>query len=165
MKTILKTKMGKQINLFLRQSDLKKIQKYLLDRQFMFFADQITPNPHLFSVTELITSDSEWARFLAFENTFFNYLSLEKEGITQFRPTDHKTETITFSYYDRKDDLFRVRFYYCPYYFENQEKKFKNPDFSLQVDRFFRWLRAQFKPVPDMPTFYYNPDFAPKEWF
>jgi len=157
--------MGKQINLYLRKIDLEKVQKYLISHHFTFFADKITANPALLVVPALITNDKQWARFLALENTSFEYLIFEKEGIVQFRPTDKKADTMTFSYYDNKDELFRVRFYYCPYYFENHEKKYKNPAFGLHVERFFRWLRSQFKRVPDMPTFYYNPAFPPKEWF
>ena len=157
--------MGKQINLYLRQIDIEKVQKYLQAHRFLFFADKIMPEPNLVTVPALITNGKEWARFLAFENTNFDYLTFEKEAVVQFRPTDNKAETMTFSYYDSKDDIFRVRFYYCPYYFENHEKKYKNPEFGVHVDRFFRWLRRQYKRVPDMPTFYYNPDFAPKEWF
>ncbi len=157
--------MGKQINLYLSQADLEKVQKYLLSRRFILFADKILANPMLVMAHTLITNNTEWARFVAFEDTQFDYLTFKKEGKTQYRPTDRKAETMTFSYYDCRENIYRVRFYYCPYYFENHEKKFKNPDFGLHVERFFRWLRRTFVRVPNMPTFYQNPDFPVKEAF
>ncbi|TAD98193.1 MAG: hypothetical protein EAZ97_11195 [Bacteroidetes bacterium] len=156
--------MSKQINVYLTQEYIEKTQKYLLARNFMLIKDDLSELPQPTYLDYLLQYPLS-ATYLSFPEAILDYNEFQIDGTQKYRLKGIRAEVITFHVFGIQDDLFRVRFYYRPYYFENQEKKFKNSDFSLQVDRFFRWLRAQFKPVPDMPTFYYNPDFAPKEWF
>jgi len=155
---------SRQVNLYLTQKDIEKIQKYLATRHFLFVEDEILTEPRPLYANYLFNFPS-WVRYLAFSDTDFIYRSFRIEDQQKFRIDALKTIAAELNFFGIHDDIFRVRFYYCPYYFENHEKKYKNPAFGLHVERFFRWLRSQFKRVPDMPTFYYNPAFPPKEWF
>ncbi|TAD98191.1 MAG: hypothetical protein EAZ97_11185 [Bacteroidetes bacterium] len=157
--------MGKQINLYIQKKDIEKIQNYLLKRKFVWFQDEILLRPEPL-YTQKLFNLWETSGYLALENTYISYRSLEQTGQNKFRIDPLKSEVLSCTFFAQKEDIYHLRFYFPQHFIDKDvQKKFKNPDFSLQVDRFFRWLRAQFKPVPDMPTFYYNPDFAPKEWF
>ena len=105
------------------------------------------------------------ADYICFPETELDYLHFVAEGVQKYRIQGIRAEVMSFDLLGMDDEFFRVRFYYCPYYFENHEKKYKNPEFGLHVDRFFRWLRRQYKRVPDIPIFYYDPASPPKEWF
>jgi len=155
---------SRQVNVYLTQSDIQKVQKYLADRHFLFVEDEILESPTPAYVDYLLAYP-QTADYFCFPEVKLDYLQFVSEGIQKYRIKGIRTEVVNFDMLGRYDELFRVRFYYCPYYFENHEKKYKNPAFGLHVERFFRWLRSQFKRVPDMPTFYYNPAFPPKEWF
>jgi hypothetical protein len=157
-------KQSRQVNLYLTQEDIRKIQTYLATRKFLFVEDEILSAPQPIYLDYLFNFP-HYARYLAFRDSDFMYRSFHVENQQKFRINALNTMAVEMNILGNKDDIFRVRFYYCPYYFENHEKKFKNPEFGVHVARFFRWLRRQYKRVPDMPTFYYNPDFAPKGWF
>ena len=161
MKPILQSR---QVNLYLTQENIEQIQAYLIARNFVFIRDEIRQEPTLAYMDYLFRFPS-MARYVAFADSALAYMVLEADGQKKYRVEGEDSAVLSFNWLGKKEDIFRVRFYYCPYYFENHEKKYKNPEFGVHVDRFFRWLRRQFKRVPDMPTFYYNPDFPPKEWF
>ncbi len=164
MKTIRLMQQSRQVNLYLTQEDIGKIQTYLATRNFLFVEDEILSVPQPIYLDYLFNFPY-WARYLAFPDSAFMYRSFQSENEQKFRIDALKTIAVEMNVFGSKDDIFRVRFYYCPYYFENHEKKYKNPEFGLHVDRFFRWLRRQYTRVPDMPTFYYDPASPPKEWF
>ncbi len=165
MRNIFWTNMGKQINLYIAQKDIEKIQKYLRERNFVLLKDQLSLRPEPLYAQNLLTI-WESTGYVTFKTAHIAYQSFEQEGQQKFRIDSLKSEIMTCTFFDKKKEIYRMRFYY-PNNFMNivDEKKHKNPEFGLCVDRFFRWLRRQYKSVPDMPTFYYNPVFPPKEWF
>jgi len=164
MKNMKLMQMSRQVNLYLTQENIEQIQNYLTERNFVFIRDEIRNEPTL-AYMDYLFRFPNMTRYVAFADSQLDYMVWETKGQKKFRVQAEQAAVLSFNWLGKKDDFFRVRFYYCPYYFENHEKKFKNTEFGLHVERFFRWLRRQFKPVPDMPTFYYNPDFVPTEWF
>ncbi len=156
--------MSRQVNLYLTQDDIEKIQKYLRDRNFIFLGDEILEVPKPIYANYLFQYP-QMADYVCFSNVELDYRQFFLKGMLKFRIRGMSAELIDFSFLGEKEGIYRVRFYYCPYYFENHEKKFKNPEFGLHVERFFRWLRRTFVRVPNMPTFYQNPNFPVKEAF
>ena len=155
--------MSKQVNLYLQKNDVEKIQNYLLEKKFVFIKDKISEKSSSITTLQLIESDSEWARHLVLTESQIQYMQLENNNL--FRIDDSLSESIIFSFYDLRVSIHKVRFYYCPYYFENSEKKYKNPDFEKEVKRFFAWLRRNFEKIPTMPTFYKSPDLVLESYF
>jgi hypothetical protein len=154
--------MKQQINLYLTQADIEKIEGYLSTRKFVFIKDEILIEPKSLPQNKLF-SQEKWARFITLSSAHLNYQNFQEEGQQKFRLSVLDTEAMRFGVFGKNESLFRVRFYYDVQDFEKISPK--NPELSLLLARFFRWLRRQYKRVPDMPTFYYNPAFPPKEWF
>jgi hypothetical protein len=129
--------MSKQVNIYLMQGDIEKIQKYLLDRNFVLIKDEIRELPKPIYADNLLRYPAR-AAYLSFPETALDYYELQTEGTQKYRIKGIRTEVMTFDLLAMTEEHFRVRFFYCPYYFENHEKKFKNPEFTLHIDRICR---------------------------
>ncbi len=156
--------MSRQVNLYLTQNDIEKIQKYLVDRNFIFIEDKILIEPKRVYTDSFFEAFGR-SRYIVFPENYLTFRSWEQNGVMKFRLQEIDSTVLELNFFGEKEGIYRVRFYYCPYYFENHEKKFKNLKFGLHVERFFRWLRRNFVRMPNMPTFYQNPNFPVKELF
>jgi len=147
--------MSKQVNLYLKKNDFEKIQKYLLEKKFVFIKDEITKEPTPVFCEKLF-DETAWANLITFSDARLDYLQWEKENQSYFRLWGTATQALQFSFLDEKNAAYKVSFYY-----ENTQ----NIDLEQAVKRFFAWLRRNFEKIPDMPTFYKSPDLGLENYF
>jgi hypothetical protein len=147
-------KSGKQINLYLTEDQIKKIEKYLTDKGLLFVEDKILSEANPLFINYLY-SEKKWARYIIMPFTNLDYMTWENEGKQNFRVQGMCPNLIDFSCMGYSGDLYRISFYYSTYF--SDESQAHNPEFEALVNAFFRWLRKNYQRVPQMPTFYQNP--------
>jgi hypothetical protein len=148
-------KMGKQINLFLTEKDIRKIETYLRERKLFFLKDTILTEPKTLYIDHLVDS-AEWANYILFPRPDLKFKTLSSEkGVRKYRLESLYANVIEFGYFGKVGDMYRIRFYFFTYF--SDESNAHNPEFEALVNTFFRWLRKNYQRMPEFPTFYQNP--------
>lgn len=145
--------MENQINMFLSESDILKIEAYLKTKGFIFLKDEITTEKSPFQVPFLM-NQVEYARFITLPNAKINFNEWQENDQQKYRISVLGTEAIRFRVFDKTENIFQVRFYFS--WDDWQEIKDKNLDFEQFTMSFMQWLVAKFEPMADMPSFYRN---------
>jgi hypothetical protein len=146
--------MGKQINLFVTEREVRKIENYLIHKGLVFVLDQILPDPQAICTNELL-KEATWARFITFPTLPLAYHSWKEDGFDKYRLASMGSLAIILSFYGKVGDMYRIRFYYSDSFAKNEVPS--KAEFEALVDTFFRWLRKNYQRMPEFPTFYQNP--------
>jgi len=153
--------MSQQMNFYLNEKDIQKIENYLKNHDFLFVEDIEFASPKIVQTAHLLDNNFQ-DRYIFFKDSELHFRLLSNQS---FQIEEQTSTLLEMNYMGFVEGLFRFRLYYNSVYFEDEAEIEKNPEFGKAVEAFFEWLRTEFSPVPQLSAFYQNPEFPTKKIF
>lgn len=153
--------MSQQMNFYLNENDIQKIEAYLKNQGFLFVEDTQFEKSEITQVSHLL-GDNFDDRFIFLNDSELHFRLLNNQS---FKIEELTSTILEMNYMGFSEGLFRFRFYYDPFYFEDDTKIEKSPEFEQAANQFFEWLKIQFEPIAEIPDFYQNAESPVVEIF
>lgn len=141
---------GRQINFYLSNDDLDKIENYLKQNNFKIISYAM-PTPEVKELDSLKAKKGEFTKFVVQESQIENIKSKFYEARNEY-VVDIYSPLIQFSasaYDESANEFRRGRLYYVPQILTNENWQFQNEDFLKSAEKLFRWFKRNFKKIDD----------------